>query len=170
MKTASILFLSFLFAFSAASYAEEQKVGFIDIQRVIQDSRAGKTAKASFQKEFEQKRKIIEQKMSQLESMRQDFIKNSAVMNPTARQERALQIEAREKELQRTREDFRDELQRKDLQLTQSILSDIDGIIKSIGESGGYTVIFERTEAGIIYGSSAADITNKVIQEYDKRQ
>ena len=101
--------------------------------------------------------------------MKQDFIKNSAVMNETTRKQKAEQIDTKEKDLNRTREDFREELQRKDLELTQKILKDIEGILKQIGQSEGYDIIFERTEAGIIFASPASDITNKVIQAYDAK-
>ncbi len=149
--------------------AQEDRIAFIDLQRVIHDSKAGKKAKASFQKEFEKKRTIIEQKMAQLEKLKQEFVKNSALMNPEARKKKADLIEKKEKELQRTREDFREELREKDLELTQKILKEIDGILQQIGEKDGYALIFERTEAGIVYGSPAVDITEKVIKEYDKK-
>ena len=154
---------------SSLAYAQKPDIAFIDLQRVIRESKAGKAAKASFQKEFEQKRKIIEQKMSQLETARQEFVKNSSVMNPTARKEKAELIDQKEKDLQRTREDFRDALQQRDMELTQKILKDIDGILKNIGTAGGYDIIFEKTEAGIVYGSDKVDITDKVIQQYDKQ-
>ena len=53
------------------------------------------------------------------------------------------------------------------LESIQKILKDIEGIIRKIGQSEGYTMIFERTEGGIIYGNPSADITSKVIQAYD---
>jgi len=97
----------------------------------------------------------------------QDFIKNSSVMNETTRGQKADQIDKNEKDLNRTREDFREALQKKDIELTQKILKDIEGIISRIGSEDGYTIIFERTEAGIIYGIPSADITKKVVQDYN---
>lgn len=164
-----ILSLALVLGVCTLAHAQNKDIAYIDLQRVIRDSKAGKAAKTSFQKEFEQKRNIIEQKKNQLEQLRQEFIKNSSVMNPTARKEKADLIDQREKELQRTREDFREALQERDLELTQKILKDIDGILKNIGKTGGYDIIFEKTEAGIVYGSDSVDITDKVIQAYDKK-
>lgn len=165
------MILTMLLVFTAGSMAlaQDTNIAYLDLQRVIRDSQAGKAAKASFQKEFEQKRKIIEQKMNQLEQLRQELIKNSAVMNADARRQKADLISEKEKDLQRTREDFRESLQEKDLELTQKILKDIDGILKNIGKSGNYDIIFEKSEAGIVYGSDSVDITEKVIQAYDKK-
>ena len=164
-----ILTLGILLGLSTVSFAQAQKIAYVDLQQVITNSKAGKSAKTSFESEFKTKRDIIEQKTRALETMKQDFIKNSAVMNETTRKQKAESIESKEKDLNRTREDFREELQRKDLELTQKILKDLEGILKNIGKTEGYDIIFERTEAGIIFASPAADITPKVIQAYDSK-
>ncbi len=167
MRKFLLLSAIFLFCFAGLSYAQGDKIAYVDLQRVIRDSKAGKTAKTSFESAFQNKRKIIEQKASALENLRQDFIKNGAVASETKRKSMAETIERKQKDLDRTREDFRVELQRKDLELTQKILKDIEGIVKDIGDKGGYTMIFEKTEAGLVYGGLNSDITGKVIQAYD---
>lgn len=164
-----MLTMGILIGLGSFSYAQAQKIGYVDLQQVIMNSKAGKSAKSSFESEFKTKRDIIEQKTRAVEQMKQDFIKNSAVMNETTRKQKAEQIDSKEKDLNRTREDFREALQKKDLELTQKILKDIEGILKQIGQSEGYDIIFERTEAGIIFASPAADITSKVIQAYDSK-
>lgn len=165
----SLFIVAFIVCFSSVSYAQSLKIGYIDLQQVIRNSKAGKIAKTSFEKEFKSKRDIIESKNRSLDKMKQDFIKNAPVMNETTRKQKADQIESMEKELNRTREDFRIELQKRDLELTQKILKDIEGILKSIGDSEGYSIIFEKTEAGIVYGGNGIDVTNKVIQSYDSK-
>lgn len=164
-----LFLISLLVCFSSNSFAQSLKIGYIDLQQVIRNSKAGKTAKTSFEKEFKSKRDIIESKNRSLDKMKQDFIKNAPVMNETTRKQKADQIERMEKELNRTREDFRTELQKRDLELTQKILKDIEGILKNIGDSEGYSIIFEKTEAGIVYAGDGVDVTNKVIQSYDSK-
>ena len=155
-----------LLTFSFSAYAQ-QKIAYIDIKLVIRDSKAGKAANASFQKEVEAKRAIIDQKRKALEDMRQDVIQNGAVMSESKRRKLAETIEKKQKDLDRTREDIRVELQRKDLELTQNVLKDIEVIVNKIGEQEGFDIIVEKTEAGILFGSSAADITQKVISASD---
>ena len=168
MKRCLLLATGFfmLFAFSFSAYAQ-QKIAYIDIKQVIRDSKAGKAANVSFQKEVESKRAVIDQKRKALEDMRQDVIQNGAVMSETKRRNLAETIEKKQKDLDRTREDIRVELQRKDLELTQNVLKDIEAIVNKIGQEEGFDLIVEKTEAGILYGSSATDITKKVISVYD---
>ncbi len=162
------IFLAVLFVVVAS--AQETKVGYIDLQKVIRDSKAGKAAKASFEKEFQQKKVIIESKKRNVDSLREDFIKNAQVMSESARKQKAEDIDKKEKDLLRTQEDFKEELQKKDFELTQKILRDIEGILKQIGDSGDYAIIIEKIEGGVVYSSKSADVTDMVIQAYDAKQ
>lgn len=162
-----LLLTAGFFMLSAVSAYAQQKVGYIDIKVVIRDSKAGKDANSSFQKEVETKRAVIEQKRKALEDMRQDFVKNRSVMSESKIKTMAESIERKQKDLERTTEDVRVELQRKDLELTQNVLKDIEAIVNEIGKKENFDLIVERSEAGILFGSDASDITQKVVTAYD---
>ena len=166
MRRCLLLATGFFMLFTFSAYAQ-QKIAYIDIKQVIRDSKAGKAANVSFQKEVEAKRAVIEQKRKALEDMRQDVIQNGAVMSETKRRNLAETIEKKQKDLDRTTEDIRIELQRKDLKLTQNVLKDIEVIVNKIGQEEKFDLIFVKTQAGILYGSPATDITSKVISVYD---
>lgn len=143
------------------------KIGYIDLQKVIRDSKAGKSAKAAFENEFKKKKQIIDNKANILAQEKQDFISQSPLMDDAARSRKAEEIQQNEKELTRLRDDFREELQKKDFELTQKILKELEGIIRVIGDKEGYSLIIEKTESGIIYGGDDVNITQKVITSYD---
>ena len=164
-----MLFIVMVFGFTSISFAQAPKIAYIDLQKVIRDSKAGKSAKASFEREFNSKKSIIEQMAKSFENSRQNFIKNSSVMNETTRKQKAEALSKQEKDLRRKQADFKEELQIRDLELTQKILKDIEGILKKIGAAEGYSLIFEKTEAGIVYAGNGVDLTTKVIQAYDAK-
>ncbi|MGH7885651.1 MAG: hypothetical protein ACRENO_08160, partial [Thermodesulfobacteriota bacterium] len=62
MRKCMLLSILILLGFAGISFAQSEKIAFVDLQRVIRDSKAGKSAKTSFEKEFQSKRTIIEQK------------------------------------------------------------------------------------------------------------
>ena len=166
MRT-SLIILALALLVPAFANAQDNKIGIIDLQLVIASSKAGKAAKAAFESEFKQKQQIIESKSVQLERLKSEFVQNGPVMNEATRKQKAEQIEQLDKDLQRSRADFRDELQKRDFELLEKILKDLDGILQSIGKSEGYTLIIEKTEGGVIYSTPTVDITQKVIQAYD---
>jgi outer membrane protein len=143
------------------------KMGYIDLQKVIRDSKAGKSAKAAFENEFKKKKQIIDNKANILAQEKQSFVSQSPLMDDEARKRKAEEIQQNEKELTRLRDDFRDELQKKDFELTQKILKELESVIKNIGIKEGYSLIVEKTESGIIFGGDNVNITQKVITAYD---
>lgn len=162
--------IAFAVLTSGLSYAQSaQKIGYIDLQRVILESKAGKTAKGAFEREFNQKAALIEQKKTALEQERETFLKQSAVMDEEARLRKADELQRKEKDLNRTRDDYRDELQRRDLDLSKQILSQVVEIINNIGTSEGYEIIVEKNEGGILC-CKGADLTDRVIKAFDAKQ
>lgn len=157
----SIIFMSSL------AYAQGSKIGVVDFRRVVVGSAKGKATTASIESQFGPRSKALESKRRQLEAMEQDFIKNTAVMNETSRQQKAEQIDKMKKDLTRSAEDFQYELKKKDYELTQQILGEIEGIVKSIGQSGGYTIIVDSTV--LMFASPSADLTDQVIKAYDAK-
>jgi outer membrane protein len=112
---------------------------------------------------------LIEQKKVALDQERESFLKQSAVMDEEARLRKADELQRKEKDLNRTRDDYRDELQRRDLDLSKQILSRVVEIINNIGNSEGYEIIVEKSEGGILC-CKGADITDRVIKAFDAKQ
>jgi outer membrane protein len=168
MRKILLVFVFTFFCTGSILHAQSgSKIGYIDLQSVIKNSKAGKAAKASFESEFKKKRLIIENKAKILAQEEQDFINQSALMDDDAKKRRAEEINKKKKELARLRDDFREELQKKDFELTQQILKELESVIKTIGSKEGYSLIVEKTESGVIYGSDNVDVTQKVIKAYD---
>jgi outer membrane protein len=172
MQIVLVMLVSLILGASGLSYAQTVagKLGYVDLQRVIRESQAGKTAKTAFEKEFQEKRRIIEQRTTDLNHMKQDFISKAPVMEESGRKQKAEELDKMEKDLNRTRDDFRDELQKRDFELTQRILTELEGVVQQIGDSEGYTLIVEKTEGGVVYAAKGADLTDRVIQSFDAKK
>ncbi|SRR5579885_744788 len=162
--------VSLIIGIGGLAYAQSAiKIGYVDLQRVIKESKAGRAARTILQEELKKKEDIINQEAKQIIQMRNNLISKTSVINKQAQEQEANQIENMEKELNRKREDFRDELAERESDLKEKILNDVVGIVNEIGDSEGYTLIVEKNEADVLYGSQSADITDKVIRAYDKK-
>ncbi|MCH8028421.1 MAG: OmpH family outer membrane protein [Candidatus Dadabacteria bacterium] len=146
------------------------KVGYLDIQRVIRDSKAGRRAKDAFERDFNKRKAIIDQKQAAVDKLKKQFFSKEGIMDNESRKRLAEDIEKKEKELKRMRADFREELQKKDFELTEKILRDVEKVLKKYGDDKGYTIVLEKTEGGVVYGSKEADITDDIIKEYDSKK
>jgi outer membrane protein len=169
MVTLAVLAMVAVFLpFQAKGQTPAVKVAYVDLQKVMMESEKGKDARKSLTDDFEKRKKEISQKQDELQKMKDALEKQVATITPEARAEKEKQYQNKLKDYQRIATDYQTELQQKDQDLTRRILKDLEEIVKSMGEAEKYTVIFERSQAGILFAAPSIDITDKVIAQYNQ--
>ncbi len=155
-----------VFGFSAIA-AEKMKIGYVDMQRAIQETAAGKKAKAELEAEFNKRKKELEKQEAQLKKKSEDFEKRAMVLSEDVRAERQI-------ELQQEMAKYRDlvgrsqmEIQKMERDLTQPILDRMGQVIEQIAKNDGYTLILERSEQSVLWANQDLDLTDRVIKEVD---
>ena len=156
---------------SVAFSAEKTvKIGYIDLQKALNESDTGKEAKASFNKRVEELQKVLDEKQNELKKLQEELEKQKGLLTPEARAEKEKTYQQKIKDAQRFAKDSQEELQQKDAELTKKILRDLRDVIKKMGADDGYTIILEKGEAFVLYAADGVDITEKVIKAYNKKK
>jgi len=173
MKKVGIFFLSWglLLGFGENTFgAESLKIAYVDMQRALNQCEAGKEAKRQFAAELEKIQKEFAGKQKDLEKIKEDLEKRGSVFSENVRQQKERDYLAKMRELQRLQRDYDEDLRRKDRELSERILRNLEAIIKKMGEEGQYTLILERNQPTVIYISNVLDLTEEVIKRIDKKQ
>jgi len=80
--------LTAVLALLAATAARaETKIGFVDLQRALNEIEEGKSAKATLKSDFDAKQKQLDAKKTEFDKLRQDFEKQAVVMAEQARRD-----------------------------------------------------------------------------------
>ena len=146
------------------------KIGYVDMQRALNQCEAGQEAKKLMTTEVEKMQKNLMGKQKEVEKLKDDLEKRGSVMNENVRRDKERDYQAKVRDLQRIQRDFEEDLRRKDREITDKVLLDLAKIIKKIGEDGKYTMILERNQPTIIYISGALELTDEVIKIADQNQ
>lgn len=154
---------------SASPQAGAAKVGVVDLQRCLLESKLGKKYKAEFTAKAEQAKVDLEKKEAALKELRENLEKQSLVLSPAAKAEKEKEYRDKTEAFQGLYKSTLQNLQKQDQELTGRVLKELQSIIKEIGESSGYTIIAERQEAGILYFGKEVDVTDELIRRYDLR-
>ena len=64
--------------------------------------------------------------------------------------------------------DNQGEIQNKEKELVEPILKKVRTVIEGIAQEKGYTMIFERQGQNIIWAQKEADLTDAVVQAFEK--
>lgn len=171
MKKATVLLAALVitaFAFASAG-AAELKIGYVDLQKALNESTAGKKAKEKFTAEVKRAESEIARKKEELERLGGSLEKQSSMLKDDVKAEKEKEFIQLQKDYERKLKDYKDELQIKDAQYTRGILADLVDIIKKYGKANNYTIVFERSETVLLYATDALDITDKIISIYDSQ-
>jgi outer membrane protein len=152
---------------SAPAIAAEVKIGYIDMQKAIQETAAGKKAKKELEEEFNKKKKDLEKKEADIKKMHEDFEKRSMAMNEDARVKKQQEIRAEMGKYQETAGKAQMEIQKRERDLTQPIVTKLRSIIDDIAKKEEFTVILEKSENSVMWAKKDIDLTERVIKAYD---
>jgi outer membrane protein len=150
--------------------AQEIKIGYVDLQRALNESKAGQKARESFKKDVDKYQSGLKKQKEDLETLREQLEKKSLVMKEDERRSVELDYQRRARDFERAYKDSQGELQLKDNQLTAEILKGISQVVQEYGKQEGYTLILENSSSTVLYSAQDADLTERIIQVYDERK
>ncbi len=152
----------------SVAWAQERiKIGFIDIQRIIAESQAGKKAKDRFQAQVKKAEADVQKERQDLERLKSDLDKKGPLLKEEERRNLEADFQKRSVSLQRTMGDYQQDLQRKNNEMMAEILKELEQVVTEIGKAEKFTLILERSQ--ILYSDQATDITSRVIEVYNSR-
>jgi outer membrane protein len=146
---------------------EGVKIGFIDVQRAISESQAGKRAKERFQAQIKKAEGDLLKEKSELERLKADLDKKGPLLKEEERRNLEAELQRRYTNYQRGMTDQQQDLRQKESEMTADILKELEKIVNEVGKAEKFTLILERSQ--VLYSDQGIDITNRVIDAYNSR-
>jgi len=156
-----------LFGFLGSALATDLKIAYVDIQKAVNESNAGKDAKKAITKEVEKFQRLIADKQKELQTMKESLEKQAPMLTPDARATREKEYQNKLREFQRWGEDTQNEINQKRMEMERNISIGLLKVIQKVGADEGYTFILEKNETIVLFASKTIDITDRVIKAYD---
>jgi len=166
LKNVPVLLLVLLFA--APAWGQQKlRIGFVDVQRAISLSQAGKQAEKRFQSDVKRVEQELTKEKEQLEQLKADLGKKSILLNEEQKRNLEMEFQKRYRDYQRNVQDSQEELRLKRNEAMGQILKGIEGAVAEVGKKENFTLILTRNQ--LLYVDQGVDITEKVIALYDSR-
>ncbi|MDD5475757.1 MAG: OmpH family outer membrane protein [Syntrophales bacterium] len=144
------------------------RIGFVDIRKIMAESEAGKRSTQEIMSMVEKKRSEIESKEAQLQKLKDELEKQRSLLTETAYREKEMDYQRLFRDYQRFVEDANEEMRIREQRITTSLIPDIQKVISDVGTKEGYSAIFDVGTAGLLFSSGKNDITTKVIEAYNR--
>lgn len=163
-----LFFLALITFFAVNASAADLKIAYVDLNKALNECEKGKTAVKVLEDMVKAKQEVISEKEKELKAIDDEIAKQSSILNPDAIKEKQAKREKLMRDYQRMVKDSQDEVQQKRNDFMEAIIKDLRETVARLGKEKGYSVIFERVASGILYIPDDVDITDLLIEQFNK--
>jgi len=169
----SALLAAFLFVSSPIvsmpliAHAEEVKLGYVDLQRALNETDDGRKAKANLKKVFDQKQKELDEQQETLKKDIEDLNKKRTLLPADKVQAKEAELQERMQKVQQTYMRHQQDLSAKEQEATGKIFERMSRIISKIATTENFTMIFDKTQSSVLFAKPHLDLTNDLIRRYN---
>ena len=149
------------------AWAQSLKIGYVDVQRAVQEVEEGKAARTRLQSELQQKRADLDKKRADLEKMKADYDKQAPVLSDEAKRQKQEQLQKAFVEAQNAAGQMQEELSGKEQEAMQSISKRLLQVVAEVSDKENFTFVLDK--AALLYAPAASDITNEIVRRYNDR-
>lgn len=149
-----------LLASALAAQAQEIKIGFVNLDRVLRDASAAKAAQVKLESEFTRREKDLNDGENRLKAASDRLEKDAATLSETERLRRQRELVEQDRDLQRKRREFQEDLNQRKNEELSTVLDRANRVVKQIFDQEKFDLIVQEA----VFASPKVDITDKVIK------
>ena len=172
MRTLAIaLALVTMFSFVAPEAdAAGPKIAVVRLEYVVMNSRQGKTAKKKLKHILDKKQKEFDKRRKELIEIRKQLENPTAMMTQEIMRKKTMKLKEGMVKLQEDSLKAQQELAKKESDLMQPLLEALDKVLSKQAEAGGYDMIINWNQQGVIFAKPSFDITQAILKALDKQK
>ena len=145
---------------ATAASAQEFKIGFVNTDRIFREASTAKNAQAKLEQEFAKREKDLVELGNTIKTASDKFEREAPTLSETQRNTRQKQLVDQDREFQRKRREFQEDLNTRKNEEQQVVIERANRAVKQVAEAEKYDVIFQEA----VYINPKHDITDKVIK------
>lgn len=159
---APVLMLLLASAVALPTFATE--IGYVDMQRVLEESDLGKTAQANLQERFGDEQQAFAQEEAAIRQLQQTLERDRPLMSEAQVETKEEEIQARIKQFEEDFAKIQQQLMQAQQQEGQKILQPARDAVISVAKKRKLGAVFEANQSGVVYLDDSGDITEAVIE------
>ena len=146
----------------------EVKLAVVDTRRAVISSEGGKSAESTLSQLEDKKKKELEPRSGKCKKLQEDIEAQRFVLSDEAIQERMIEFQSCQRDLERDFQAAKDELAVQNRKLLAPLMKKLEEAVKEIGKDKGFDLVLERSNSGILFSTEALDITDLVIKKLNE--
>ena len=158
-----------LLAFTGTAMAEEMKIAVVDLDQAINATDQGKKAREELQGKQKQAEGQLKPMYEKGKALAEEIQSKRFVLSEDALRKKQLDLADIQNDLKSKGAELEGQFKIDYERLVGPLRDKLLGILTEFGKEQGYTLILERNTPGVIYSKEALDITDQVVQRFNKK-
>lgn len=142
--------------------AAELKIGFVDLAKLSENAPQIIAAQGKIDAEFSSREKELVELQRKLAKMEESLTTDAAVMSESERTTRERDILGKRRELKRSQDEFRDDLNIRKNEMLRTVNKEIGAVIEAFAKSEKFDLILAQ---GVMYAGDKVDVTEQVLKK-----
>ncbi len=163
---------NFLFVFFALSVFAQQKIGYIDSQKILVSYSRAQEIRNEFDNQVKEWKNEINRRQQELENLQKNLQSQSFMLTEEARLRKIEELQKKKAELESYVSGIygkNGKAENLNQELMQPLLAEIDTVVSEIAEEDEYSYILDASTGVVIYADDIYDITNRIIETLNKK-
>jgi outer membrane protein len=146
------------------------KIGVLQAELALFQTRDGQAAKAEMDKKFGPKAEALQKQKADVDDLQNKLERGGTTMAQAAKDEIQRQITTKTRNLQREAQDFQDEQQAEENKILAELEEKMKAVISKYAVDNGISLILNVASENtpVLYIAQSLDITQAIIEAYDK--
>lgn len=144
-------------------------IGYVNLQRAVQEVQDGKEAQRRLKTTYEEKKAKLKEKETELLALRKKLEAAQKAGDEETLNSLKPDYEKQVMALQRDSMKEQQALKVLEGEALKGITDKLEKIIKEMGRSGNYLLIMEAQGNGLLFAQAHLDLTNEVIRRYNAK-
>lgn len=144
-----------------SAVAQEFKIGIVNLDRIVREAAPAKAAQAKLEQEFGKREKELADLGNQIKTGSERLEREAPTLSESQRAARQKQLVDQDREFQRRRREFQEDLNNRKNEELQLIIDRANRAVKAMAEAERFDLIIQEA----VYINPKHDITDKVIRQ-----
>ena len=146
------------------------KIGVVDLEQAISSTEEGKAAREEFNRKSREAEAKLKPMYERYQALEEELKGKKFVLSDDALYQKQLDLAEMRNEIQAKMREMEGQLQVDQRRLEGPLMQKLQEIIGDLGKSQGFTLIIRRGAPGMLYTREQLDITDLVIERYNKKK
>jgi len=160
LTTKNLLIALLTLSATCVAWAEDFRIGYVNTDRIFREANSAIAAQTKLQQEFAKREKELVELGNSLKTNSEKFERDAPTLSDSQRVTRQRQIADQDREFQRKRREFQEDLNARKNEEFQQVLEKANKVVRQVAEAEKYDLILQEA----VYISPKHDITEKVIK------